>query len=204
VLKETLLSEGITKIRNYKYRIYPTDEQQSVLSEWFGMCRFVYNKHLAIDKQYYEANRANRFHPKSLSYVQMCSYVTILRNGELSDWLSQCPIDALQNSLRNYQSARKNFFRDPGRVGYPRFKSRFDNKQTISFNQAVHVTCDCVKIPKLPPIKIKLHRPLVGEVKTVRIIRNADNTWDTVVTVRQGQYQRPKLVSVVAKWEQKN
>jgi putative transposase len=43
--------------RSYKFRIYPTTEQQIFLAKTFGCCRFVYNLYLAQSKQDYETER---------------------------------------------------------------------------------------------------------------------------------------------------
>lgn len=38
---------GATLLRAYKYRIYPTKEQQEYFAKVFGYVRFIYNKMLA-------------------------------------------------------------------------------------------------------------------------------------------------------------
>ncbi|HEX4205676.1 MAG TPA: helix-turn-helix domain-containing protein [Ktedonobacteraceae bacterium] len=42
----------VTK-RAYKFRVYPTDEQQHNLAQPFGCCRFVYNWALSTRKRAY-------------------------------------------------------------------------------------------------------------------------------------------------------
>ena len=41
-------------LRAYKYRIYPTKEQEEYLSKVFGCVRFVYNKMLSDKIEYYK------------------------------------------------------------------------------------------------------------------------------------------------------
>ena len=38
----------------YKFRIYPTAEQEQLIQKTFGCCRFVFNKYLAMRKDAYE------------------------------------------------------------------------------------------------------------------------------------------------------
>jgi putative transposase len=45
-----------TVIKGYKYRIYPTKEQEILLSKTFGCCRFVYNQLLAKKIELYKEN----------------------------------------------------------------------------------------------------------------------------------------------------
>ncbi|HAG44716.1 MAG TPA: hypothetical protein DCL31_17070, partial [Clostridium sp.] len=46
--------ETKTVIKGYKYRIYPTKEQELQLAKTFGCCRFIYNKILAMKIDLYK------------------------------------------------------------------------------------------------------------------------------------------------------
>lgn len=54
----------MVKNKAYKFRIYPTKEQEVLIQKTFGSCRFVFNKFLGIKKDLYEKEK------KSLSYGQ--------------------------------------------------------------------------------------------------------------------------------------
>ena len=102
-------------LRAYKYRIYPTADQKILFAKTFGCCRFVYNWALNLKIESYKNNN------ESLSNV----YLTNLMKSELkqeNEWLSEVNSQSLQSSLRNLDTAYKNFFRDK-KVGFPRFKS---------------------------------------------------------------------------------
>jgi len=43
-------------LKGYKYRIYPTKEQEIQLNKTFGACRFVYNQLLAKKIELVKAN----------------------------------------------------------------------------------------------------------------------------------------------------
>ncbi|HSH51419.1 MAG TPA: helix-turn-helix domain-containing protein [Bacteroidales bacterium] len=45
-----------TVIKGYKYRIYPTKEQEIQLAKTFGSCRFVYNQLLAKKIDLYKSD----------------------------------------------------------------------------------------------------------------------------------------------------
>ena len=46
--------------RAYKYRVYPTAEQEQLLTDTFGSCRFVYNHYLALQSENCQQGKAYR------------------------------------------------------------------------------------------------------------------------------------------------
>ena len=87
-----------------------------------------------------------------------------------NQWLTEVNSQALLNSIRNLDTAYKNFFRDTHAVGFPRFKSR---KNRQSFQCPQHCSVDfgkgTVSIPKAKDIPAVLHRRFKGTVKTVTV-----------------------------------
>ena len=83
------------------------------------------------------------------------------------EWLKNYDSMALQEALRNLQKGYVNFFEK--RAGKPRFKSRRGEQSSY------HCTCvsageNWIKIPKLGRIKARVHRPVLGKVKSITII----------------------------------
>jgi putative transposase len=97
-----------------KVRFYPNQEQQVQLSKEFGCARFVYNRFLAEWNKTYEETG------KGLSYTKCANQLPVLKK-ELP-WLTEVASQVLQQSLKNLDTAFKNFFRETGR--HPRFKSK--------------------------------------------------------------------------------
>ena len=150
-------------LRAYKYRIYPTDEQKVLFAKTFGCCRFVYNWALNLKITAYKERK------ETLGNV----YLTNLMKSELKveyEWLSEVNSQSLQSSLRNLDTAYKNFFRDTHAVGFPKFKSRKD-KQSFLCPQHCRVDFEkgTITIPKAKDIPAVLHRKFKGTVKTVTI-----------------------------------
>ena len=149
-------------LRAYKYRLYPTDDQKVLFSKSFGCCRYVYNWALNIKIEAYKNNK------ETLSNV----YLTNIMKSELkrdNKWLLEVNSQSLQSSLRNLDTAYKNFFRDK-KVGFPRFKSK---KSKQSFHCPQHCNVDfkrnVLNIPKAKDIPIVLHRKFKGTIKNVTI-----------------------------------
>ena len=150
-------------LRAYKYRIYPTDEQKVLFAKTFGCCRFVYNWALNLKIEAYKLEK------KSVAYKEVQDrMVNELKKD--NQWLTEVNSQALLNSIRNLDTAYKNFFRDTHAVGFPRFKSR---KNRQSFQCPQHCSVDfgkgTVSIPKAKDIPAVLHRRFKGTVKTVTV-----------------------------------
>ena len=172
-------------LRAYKYRIYPSDEQKVLFAKTFGCCRFVYNWALNLKIESYKDEK------KSLSNI----YLTNLMKSELKaehEWLGEVNSQSLQSSLRNLDTAYKNFFRDVHAVGFPKFKSRH-NKQ--SFQCPQHCSVDFEKsticIPKAKNIRAVLHRKFKGAVKTVTVSMNPGGRYFASVLVDTSNQEIP-------------
>ena len=150
-------------LRAYKYRIYPTEEQKVLLAKTFGCCRFVYNWALNLKIEAYRQEK------KTIAYKEVQDrMVNELKKD--NQWLTEVNSQALLNTIRNLDTAYKNFFRDTHAVGFPRFKSR---KNRQSFQCPQHCSVDFKKgtlsIPKAKGIPAVLHRRFKGMVKTVTV-----------------------------------
>ena len=150
-------------LRAYKYRIYPTEEQKVLLAKTFGCCRFVYNWALNLKIEAYRQEK------KTIAYKEVQDRMVNELKKE-NQWLTEVNSQALLNSIRNLDTAYKNFFRDTHAVGFPRFKSR---KNRQSFQCPQHCSVDfgkgTVSIPKAKDIPAVLHRRFKGTVKTVTV-----------------------------------
>ena len=167
-------------LRAYKYRIYPTEEQKVLLAKTFGCCRFVYNWALNLKIEAYRQEK------KSIGNIELTNRMKSELKAE-HEWLGEVNSQALQSSLRNLDTAYKNFFRNTKAVGFPRFKSR---KNHQSFQCPQHCRVDFEKgtitIPKAKDIPAVLHRKFKGTVKTV-----------TVSMTPSGKYSASVLVDTV-------
>ena len=150
-------------LRAYKYRIYPTEEQKVLLAKTFGCCRFVYNWALNLKIEAYRQEK------KSIGNIELTNRMKSKLKAE-HEWLGEVNSQALQSSLRNLDTAYKNFFRDTHAVGFPKFKSR-NSKQSFQCPQHCRVDFEkgTITIPKAKDIPAVLHRKFKGTVKTVTV-----------------------------------
>lgn len=148
--------------KTFEYRIYPNVWQKALIAKTFGCCRVVYNKVLGICQDEYKAGKKS----KSIN-----SYITQIPVWKKTDmpWLGEVDSMALQQSLRNLDKAYKNFFRNPGKVGFPKFKSKCNRRQTYRTNVFSVVNDKQVKLPKLGLVKARISRPIEGRVLSVTV-----------------------------------
>ncbi|WP_321416704.1 helix-turn-helix domain-containing protein [uncultured Methanomethylovorans sp.] len=65
--------------RGYRYRIYPDSEQCSLLEQYFGGVRFIYNRSLFIQNLMYSKFKqwASNLKPEYFGLFLLCSLVVI-------------------------------------------------------------------------------------------------------------------------------
>ena len=158
--------------KTMKYRLYPTRHQQRVLDETLDSCRQVYNQTLAHRKEAWEQRQ------DTLSLYET--------NAMLTQWKQEHPALAtvhsqvLQNAQERVDLAYKAFFR---RVkagdtpGFPRFRGpgRYDS---FTFKQSgFRVEDALVSLSKIGSIRLVLHRPIEGTIKTVTVRRTPTGKW---------------------------
>lgn len=150
--------------RAYKFRIYPTYEQEIMFSKTFGCCRFIYNKMLA-DKiqEYKKTGRIKRTTPA----MYKTEYA----------WLKEVDSLALANVQLHLESAYKKFFREP-KIGFPKFKSKHKSRQSYTTNMVngnIRLSESRLKLPKVGEVKIKVHRKIDEsyQLKSVTISRES-------------------------------
>ena len=166
-----------------KYRIYPNKQQKEFLEKSFGCSRFVYNHFLAKNNKQYAENK------KSDSYVKNSSELTKLKKEH--EWLNEVSAVALQQSLRNLDTAYTGFFRKNTR--YPNFKKK-SNKNSFSIPQVAKVVGRKLSIPKCRNIKIALNKEL-PEFKTVTISKTPDGKYYASFSIEDEREfpKKPKL-----------
>src|SRR5689334_4728582 len=113
-----------------KVRIYPNREQEVTLAKNFGCSRFVFNYYLNKTLTQYQETG------KGMSYCDMAKDLTQLKKLSDYEWLQAPTAAVLQQSLKNLESAFKNFF--VLRARFPKFKSKH-SKQSIRYPESCSI-----------------------------------------------------------------
>jgi putative transposase len=100
----------------FKYRFYPTQQQETLLRRTMGCARLVYNRALAARTEaWYEAW-------ERVGYSETSTMLTSWKKQEDLQFLNEVSSVPLQQGLRHLQTAFTNFF--AGRAKYPNFKKK--------------------------------------------------------------------------------
>jgi putative transposase len=147
----------------YRYRLDPSSSQTELLNKHFGSVRYVYNWALGIK------TKAFQVESRTVSRFELDKQMTGLKT-EL-EWLNEINSQCLQAALRNLDSAYTRFFRE--KKGFPRFKSKKDNRHSFSCPQNVKVdlAAQTMQLPKIGKVRFVCSRTFEGVVKTVTVSR---------------------------------
>ena len=107
--------------KGIKFRAYPNKQQQNLINQTLGCCRFIYNKGLTMRNDAFESGQ-------KIGYNQTSAMLTDLKKQDGFAFLKDVDSIALQQSLRDLDRGFKNFFEK--RAGHPQFKSKHNNHQS--------------------------------------------------------------------------
>ncbi len=181
------------RLKAYKFRIYPTEEQEIFFAKSFGCVRKVYNLMLDDRKKAYEEIKNDS--SKKMSFPTPAKY------KQEFPFLKEIDSLALANAQLNLDKAYKNFFRDKS-VGFPRFKSKKNSVQSYTTNNQngtiALIDNKFIKVPKLKSlIRIKLHRQPKGIIKSATISRHSSGKYYISLLCKEEVSELPKSNSAV-------
>jgi putative transposase len=154
--------------RTWRFRLYPTGAQSARFDSHLRLCCELYN---AAVQERREAWRSARV---SIGFRLQSAQLPAIKaeRPDVAGVYSQ----VLQEVLQRVERAFGGFFarvRRGDRPGFPRFRSahRFDSLTYPQLGFRVHGRH--LHVSKIGPVKIKLHRPIEGRIKTLTIKREA-------------------------------
>ena len=158
----------------FKYRLYPTHAQETILRDTLETCRGVYNSLLHERTHDYEV------FGKSPSRLVQQAHLPVWKktHPELSGVYSQ----VLQDVVRRIDLALESFFRRVAlgeEPGYPRFKGKGRYKSLTYPQLGFSIGEGSVTLSKIGTIKAVLHRPVEGTVKSCTVRREGEKWYVT-------------------------
>ena len=145
----------------YKFRIYPNKTQIQLLRKTFGCVRKIYNYFLDRRIKVYEESK------KTLAYTECSKELTALKVE--MPYLKEPDKCALQNALKDLDTAYKNFFKGKG---YPKFKSKKNHRQSYRTNFTggnIAVLESHIKLPKIGKVKFRDKQKIQGRILNATI-----------------------------------
>ncbi|MGW5936559.1 RNA-guided endonuclease InsQ/TnpB family protein [Streptomyces celluloflavus] len=172
----------------YGFRLYPNGPQRSALAQAFGCARVVFNDALRARET---ARAAGEAFPRTGDLSKLL--ITEAKKTDERAWLGGVSAVVLQQSLRDLDTAYRNFFdglkgKRP-RMGAPRFKSRKDNRQAVRFTVNARwkiTTGGDLSLPKIGDVRVKWSRNLPSVPSTVTVIKDAAGRYFASFVVETG------------------
>lgn len=158
--------------RAFKYRFYPTSEQESLLRRTLGCVRLVYNRALAVRTEAWYQRQ------ERIGYNQSSAMLTEWKREEELSFLNEVSCVPLQQGLRHLQTAFSNFW--AGRAKYPNFKKKRNGgsaeftKSAFKFKDGqVHLA----KCKEPLPIRWSRQLPAGVEPSTITVKLEPSGRW---------------------------
>ena len=153
--------------RAYRFRFYPTPEQETLLAQTFGCVRFVYNHMLRLRTEAWEQRQ------ERMGYHDTSAALTLLKKQPEYAWLNDVSSVPLQQALRHLQTAFGNFFAKRGR--YPQFKRKGSHQSAEYTTSAFRWDGASLKLAKMDaPLDVRWSRqiPPAAKVTTVTVSKD--------------------------------
>lgn len=172
----------------YNFRISPTPGQRTALAKAFGCARTVYNDALKAR----ETARAEKLpFPKTGDLSK--TLITQAKQTPERAWLGEVSAVVLQQSLRDLDTAYRNFFdglkgKRP-RMGAPCFKSKRDTRQSVRFtaNARWKITPGGkLSLPKIGDVPVKWSRALPSTPSAVTVVKDSAGRYFASFVVETG------------------
>ncbi|MDQ6467305.1 IS200/IS605 family element RNA-guided endonuclease TnpB [Exiguobacterium acetylicum] len=177
------------KRKAYKFRIYPTKEQEILIAKTIGCSRFIFNHFLAKWDEMYKTTG------KGLSYGSCSKEIPMLKQE--FDWLKEVDSHSLQSSVKHLTDAYDRFFKKQNER--PRFKSKRHPVQSYKTNiekknqlPEVSIIGNRLKLPRLKWMRFANSRQVVGRILNATIRRNASGKYFVSLLVEQEIHELPK------------
>lgn len=153
--------------RAYRFRFYPTTEQETILAQTFGCARFAYNHMLRLRTDAWYNNQ------QLVGYHETSAALTQLKKQPEYVWLNEVSSVPVQQALRHLQTAFTNFFAK--RAAYPNFK-RKDGSQSAEYTASAFKWDGLrLKLAKMAePLNIRWSRTLPKAAKLTTVTVSKD------------------------------
>jgi putative transposase len=180
-------------LRGFRYRFYPTAEQESLLRRTMGCVRLVYNKALA------ERSEAWTHAKKSIRYATQDRSLTAWKKDPALTFLNEVSSVPLQQTLRHLQTAYGNFFQK--RAKYPSFKRKHAGGSAAFTKSGFRFRDGALTLAKMAePLDVRWSRPLPNGVDptTVTVSLDAAGRWHVSLLCEDASINPlPKLKTAV-------
>jgi len=157
--------------KTYKYRLLGNRQTFDEADNWLGLCRNLYNSALA-ERIY--AYRGQRVSVSSYSQIKELPELKVEfpEYGDVGSQVLQDVIERLDRAYKAFFKRAKN-----GKAGFPRFKGK-DRYDSFTLKQTGwKLDGKYLSIRNIGRFKLRLSRPIEGDIKTITIRRETTGKW---------------------------
>lgn len=172
--------------RAYKFRLYPTTEQQKRIVRTIGCSRFLYN--------YCLNERITAFKETGHAPTWKQQDAGIVKLKEQFPWLREVDSTSLQAAVKNLDTAYQNFFRNrkAGKkpAGFPKFKRKHSSRQSYKskcVGSNIQILDGAVKLPKLGTVPCRISRRVEGKILSATVSRTSSGKYYVSLCCRLDQ-----------------
>jgi len=164
-------------LQAFKFKLKLLHGQERRAVRFAGCRRFVFNKGLAFQIEQLEKGE------KILSYPALCKKLTQWRHDDETSFLAEAPTHALQQGLKDLDTAFRNCFEK--RAKFPRFKRkgerdgfRYPDPKQFKLDQENSQ----LFLPKLGWLRYRKSRAMIGKVRQITIRSESDGWYVCIQT----------------------
>lgn len=161
--------------KSYKFRLYPTKQQELTLIRTLGVCRHIYNEFLADRRNAYERCNQGLSTMEQLYQVQYLEFDTEVH--------SQVKQDVIRRLGKSFDAFFRRCKNGEAKVGYPRFKGKKRYNSFTYPQSGFSISGKKLKLSKIGEIKIVQHREIEGKIKTCTIRKDGKQWYVTFSVV---------------------
>jgi len=165
--------------KRYKFRIYPSKEQERVIHVNFNCSRFIYNHYLAKQIETYKEKGTYT------GLFDVSKTLPQLKRTSGYEWLSEAVAEALSYALCDLDNAFKMFFKrvKQGDVapGFPKFKHKKSSFQSYrcknkipkapKMAHAISVGENKIRLPKLGWVDCRVSKQIEGRILSATVLQ---------------------------------
>jgi len=156
------------RLRSWKFRLYPSRQQENLLGNYLEACKNLWNALLEYSKSYYE---------KTGKFPTRNQLNALTKGTPLFSQVAQNVSDRLAKSMRG-MVARK---RAGMKAGFPRFKP-IERMKSFTYPQSGFKLDKCLVLSGMGGIPTRKHREINGKIKTLTVKKSPSGKWFAIFT----------------------
>ena len=162
----------------FKYRLVTNPEQEELLRQHAGSCRYIWNKALELQKYLLHIGE------RKLGYADLCKEITAWKKMPRTEFLKEAPSQVLQQSMKDMDRAYSNYFSKRAKAPVPKKRGKHDSFR-VPAGFEIDQKNSVIRIPKLGWFRYCNSREITGKAKNITVSLNAGHWYASVQTEQE-------------------